>query len=283
MPLITVSIACVFNIAGDLLFVAGFGLGAAGAALATVMAQAISVVLSFAIIRKKTLPFNFHRQDVRLNGRVAGRILILGTPIALQDLLVSISFLVIMAIVNSMGVIASAGVGVAEKLCAFIMLVPSAYMQSMSAFVAQNIGAGKKERAVKALFYGIGTSLIAGMVMAYVSFFHGNLLAGIFAREGDVIAAAADYLKAYAVDCILTSFLFCFIGYFNGCGKTIFVMVQGIVGAFLVRIPVAYLMSRMAGGRLFFIGLSTPASTVVQIVLCVGYFFYVVHGEKRNL
>ena len=145
-------------------------------------------------------------------------------------------------------------------------------MQSMSAFVAQNMGAGKPERAKRALLYGIGTSLMAGVTLFYFSFFHGDAMAGIFARDPQVVAAAADYLKAYAIDCILTSFLFCFVGYFNGCGKTFFVMVQGIVGAFCVRIPVSWFMSRMAGVTLFKIGLATPCSSAVQILLCAAYF-----------
>lgn len=272
MPLITVAIACVLNIGGDLLFVSVFHMGAAGAAMATVLAQAVSVVLSLAIIRRRELPFRLGRGDIRFDGPVIRRILALGTPVAFQDLLVSISFLVIIAIVNSMGVIASAGVGVAEKLCAFIMLVPSAYMQSMSAFVAQNIGAKRLDRARKALLYGIGTSVAVGFLMFYVSFFHGDWMSGLFARDRQVILAAADYLRAYAIDCILTSFLFCFMGYFNGGGKTLFVMGQGILGAFCIRIPVAYAVSRISGVSLFYIGLATPASTVVQIVLCVWYF-----------
>lgn len=283
MPLITVAIACVLNIAGDLFFVAGLHMGVAGAALATVLAQAVSVILSFLIIRRRPLPFAFSRKTLEFNGRIIGRILFLGAPIALQDLLVSISFLVILAIVNSLGLIASAGVGVAEKLCAFIMLVPSAYMQSMSAFVAQNIGAGQPKRAKTALFYGILSSLAAGVVMAYVSFFHGDLLAGLFARDTDVIFAAFDYLKAYSIDCLLTSFLFCFMGYFNGCGKTVFVMLQGIVGAFCVRIPVSYLISRVTGVSLFCIGLATPASTIVQILLCLGYLMLLNRKERVRL
>ena len=256
-------------------------MGVAGAALATVAAQAASVLLSLAVIRKRQLPFTLGKRNLRLEGRLVGKILALGTPIALQDLLVSISFLVILASVNSMGVIASAGVGVAEKLCAFIMLVASAYMQSMSAFVAQNMGAGKPERAKRALLYGIGTSLMAGVTLFYFSFFHGDAMAGIFARDPQVVAAAADYLKAYAIDCILTSFLFCFVGYFNGCGKTFFVMVQGIVGAFCVRIPVSWFMSRMAGVTLFKIGLATPCSSSVQILLCAAYFIWL-SGRSRK-
>ncbi len=274
MPLITVAIASVFNVFGDLLFVAGFHMGAAGAALATVMAQALSVILSFAIIRKRMLPFTFTKKSLWPDGKLVRKILGLGMPIALQDLLVSISFLVIMAIVNSMGVIASAGVGVAEKLCSFVMLVPSSYMQSMSAFVAQNIGARKEDRATRALFYGIATSFLVSIVLSYASFFHGDLMAAVFTRDPEVIVAAHDYLKAYAIDCLLTSFMFCFVGYFNGCGETLFVMAQGIFGAFCVRIPVAWLMSRMAGVTLFRIGLATPSSTAVQILFCLVFFVY---------
>lgn len=272
MPLITVAIACVVNIFGDLLLVSVFGMGAAGAALATVFAQAVSVLLSLVIIRRRKLPFEFSRSDIRMEKESVSGILQIGTPIALQELLVSISFLVIMAIVNSLGLIQSAGVGVAQKICAFVMLVPSAFSQAMSAFVAQNIGARKPERANGALRCGIASSLLAGLVIGYVAFFHGNLLAGIFANEEAVIQGAASYLKAYAIDCLLTAFLFCFTGYFSGCGKTVFVMVQGIVGAFGVRIPVSFLMSRIPGVKLFMIGLATPCSTILQIILCGIYF-----------
>lgn len=278
MPLLTVFIACVLNIGGDLLLVGGARMGVAGAAVATVFAQAVSVALSLLIIRRKRLPFTLTRRDLRFDRAVIGKILRLGSPVALQDVLVNLSFLAIIAIANSMGTIASAGVGVAEKLCAFVMLVPSAYMQSMSAFVAQNVGAGREDRAQKALLCGIVSSLAAGLVMAWAAFFHGDVLAGLFAEDTAVIAAAWEYLKAYAIDCLLTSFLFCFTGYFNGHGNTVFVMLQGFAGAIGVRLPVAFLMSRIAPGALFPLGLSTPASTVVQIGLCVGWYLW----QKRK-
>ncbi len=279
LPLIAVAIACVINILGDLLLVGVFRMAAAGAAIATVAAQAVSVVLSLMILRRQQLPFAFDRSKLRFRGNLIGRIVRLGAPIALQDVLVSISFLAITAIVNGLGVVISAGVGVAEKLCGFIMLVPSAYMQSISAFVAQNIGAKKPKRAQKALLYGILTSLAVGVLLGYFSFFHGDLMAGLFAKEADVIAVAAEYLKAYAIDCIFVSFLFCFIGYFNGCGSTTFVMIQGIAGSFGVRIPVSYLMSKRIPLSLFGIGLATPCSTVVQITLC-GIWFFI---QKKRL
>lgn len=280
-PLLTVTIACVANIAGDLLLVGPCGLGVAGAALATVLAQGISVALSLLLIRRRGLPFAFSARDIRFEPRHTRRILRLGAPVALQDVLVSVSFLAIAAIVNSLGVIASAGVGVAEKLCGFIMLVPSSFGQSLSAFVAQNIGAEKRDRAKRAMLYGMGASLCCGVVLAWLSFFHGDLLAGLFARDGEVIGAAADYLRAYAIDTLLTSILFCFMGYFNGRGNTAFLMVQGIVGAFLVRIPVSLFMSRLEPVSLFRVGLATPCSTAVQIVLFLGCYAVTAAGDRR--
>lgn len=282
MPLVTVAIACVFNIAGDFLLVGVFGMATAGAAIATVLAQALSVIISVLIIRRQKLPFTFRRTDIVFDRKRIGSVFRLGLPIAFQDLLVSISFLAITAIVNSLGVIPSAGVGVAEKLCGFIMLVPSAFNQSMSAFVAQNMGAGRMDRAKRALLCGIGMSLMVGVFMAWLSFFHGDLLAGLFARDEAVIAAAADYLKAYAIDCLLVSVMFCMIGYFNGCGKTLFVMLQGIAGAFGVRIPVSLIMSRIKPVSLFKVGLATPCSSVVQIILCVGYFLLLSRRKPKK-
>ncbi len=281
-PLLTVFIACVINILADIILVGPFQMGVAGAAVATVSAQAVSVLLSLLITGRKGLPFPFRRSYIRLAGGNIRRILTLGAPIALQDALVSVSFLAIIAITNSLGVIPSAGVGVAEKLVGFIMLVPSAYMQSLSAFVAQNIGAGKKDRAKKAMFYGMATSLCFGIVLFYLSFFHGDLLSGLFAQDNAVISASADYLKAYAIDTLFTSIMFCFCGYFNGCGNTTFVMFQGVAAAFAVRIPIAFFMSRIEPVRLFYVGLATPISTLFQILLFVGFYVYLERKGKTK-
>ena len=280
-PLLTVAIACVCNIAGDLLLCAVFHMGTEGAAIATVFAQVVSGVISFCVIRKIELPFELKKTDIRIHGYTLKKMAGLGAPIALQDLLVNISFLIILAIVNSMGVIASAGVGVAEKVCAFIMLISSAFMQSMSAFVAQNYGAGRMDRAKKALYYGAGVSFIIGVGMFFLSYFHGDILAGIFSSAPDVIQAAADYLKAYGIDCMLTAIFFCYIGFYNGIGKTKFVMLQGIIGAFCVRVPVSYFMSRQPNPSLFHIGLATPLSSCLQLLLCVGYMRYL--KKKRTV
>ena len=271
-PLITVAIACACNIAGDLLLVAGFHMGTAGAAIATVFAQAVSVAASLWLISKKSLPFSLERRHIRFDRKIVSEVVGLGLPIALQDLLVGISFLVIQAIVNSLGVVPSAGVGVAERVCGFIMLVPSSFSQAMAAFVAQNAGANRYDRAVKSLRYGIGVSFCIAIVMFYLSFFRGDLLAGIFSKDAEVVAA--DYLRSYGIDCLLTPIFFCFIGFYNGIGMTRFVMLQGIVSAFCVRVPVSWLMSRRVPVSLFHIGLATPCSSALQIVLCLSFMAY---------
>lgn len=274
IPLLSVAIACAVNIAGDWLLVGPAGMGVAGAAAATVAAQAVSVLLSLAVIAHRGLPFPFSRRDVRFNGAVIRRVLRLGFPIAFQDTLVNVSFLAITAIVNTLGVVAAAGIGIAERVCGFVMLVPSTYGQAMSTFTAQNVGAGLPQRANRALFYAIFSSLAAGLVMGWASYFHGDALTGLFVQgRPEVTAAGWDYLRAYSIDCLLTSFLFCFIGYFNGWGRTTFVMWQGIAGAFGVRIPVSWLMSRAVPVSVFKIGLATPCSSLLQIVLCAFAFF----------
>ncbi len=271
-PLITVCIACVINIFGDLLFVAVFKMGAFGAALATVIAQGFSVLISFFIIARKELPFKFSKKYIRLDSFFVRIELRLGLPIALQDFLVGISFLVIQTAVNSLGLVASAGVGVAEKVCGFIMLIPSAIAQSLSAFVAQNIGAGQPLRAKQSLKSGIAISLVMACFIGTFSFFRGDILTAIFSKDISVISSGHEYLKAYAIDVFLTSFLFCFIGYFNGMGKTLFSMAQGLIGGIAIRVPMVLLMRSLPDTNLFLIGLSTPIATFCQIILCFIYY-----------
>ena len=222
------------------------------------------------------------RSDLRVHVPSMAHMAKLGAPIALQDMLVSISFLIILAIVNAMGVVASAGVGVAEKVCAFIMLISSAFMQSISAFVAQNYGAGLMDRAKRALHYGAIVSFVIGVGMFCLTFFHGDILAAVFSPAPEVIAAAADYLKAYAIDCLFTAIFFCYTGFYNGIGRTTFVMAQGIIGALGVRVPISYLMSLRPNATLFQIGLATPASSLVQLALCLGYMLWLKRKEKAG-
>ena len=243
-PMYFIAVACAANIALDYLFMGAMCLGPVGAALGTTLAQAISVLVAFIAIRRRR-SVAVSRADLRPRRDVMGQILGIGVPVALQDGLIQIAFILITVIANLRGLTDSAAVGIVEKLISFLFLVPSSMLSTVSAIGAQNIGAGLETRARRALLYGVLSSLMAGLLMGWAAFFHGDVLAGIFADDPAVIAAAWEYLKAYAIDCLLISFLFCFVGYFSGLGKTVFVMAQGILGAFGVRIPVSFAMSRL--------------------------------------
>ena len=281
-PLITVAIACVFNIAGDLLLVAVFHLGAAGAAIATVAAQGLSVLISVQLIRRQDLPFHFEVHMIRRRPALNRELLEIGFPIALQTLLVDLSFLIILAIVNTIGLTASSSIGIAEKACFFLMLIPIGFMQAISAFVAQNRGAGQFDRIFGALRQSVLIAALSAAAMFALSYFHGDLLARIFTNDTAVIAGAADYLKAYGIDCLLTCFLFCFIGFFDGMARTRFVMIQGVASAFGVRVPVSYLMSKLQPVSLFHIGLAVPISTLFQMMLVLIYYAWLKRQIRQN-
>lgn len=269
LPFLFVGIACVVNIIGDLLFVGLCKWDVAGAALATVLAQLVSVVLSAVIIRRQKLPISFSLGQCRIYARELKRILNVGVPIAIQETMVQISFLVVNSIVNQMGLMPSAGYGIAQKIISFIMLVPSSVMQSVSAFVAQNIGAGQKERAWKGFLTAMAAGCAAGVVIFLAGFFGGGVMSSVFTDDGEVIAQSADYLRGFSVECILTCVLFSSIGYFNGRGRSIPVMIQGISSAFCIRIPVSIFMSRLPNASLMLVGLATPITTVYGILFFV--------------
>lgn len=278
LPFLFVGVACVVNIIGDLLLVGGLGMDVAGAAIATIAAQAVSVVISAFVLKRQQLGISFSKKQCRIFSGELKKILSVGVPIALQETMVQISFLVINAIINQMGLTPSAGYGVAQKVVAFIMLVPSSVMQSVSAFVAQNIGAGKPERARKGFLTAMVVGCGVGIFIFLLGFFGGEMLSSVFAKDRAVIAESAAYLKGFAPDCILTCILFSSIGYFNGNGKSMPVMIQGISSAFCIRIPISVLIAGLPETSLTYVGLATPISTVYGIVFFL--ICFKLYGKK---
>ena len=280
-PLLFVLVACIVNIVGDLLLVAGFKMDAAGAALATVLAQAVSVVFAIVILLKKDLPFSIKKADFRFNAQCR-RFLAIGLPLALQEFLTQLSFLALCAFVNRLGLAASSGYGVASKIVNFAMLLPSALMQSMASFVAQNIGAGNQKRAKKAMFTGIGVGVAFGCVVFAFILLKGDLLAGIFSTDAEVVQKGFEYLKGFAPETIVTAILFSMVGYFNGNNKTLWVMAQGLIQTLLVRLPLAYFMSIQPNASLTKIGLAAPVSTLVGVVLNIAFYAYLNRAEQQK-
>ena len=264
-PLIFVVIACIVNIIGDFIFVAIFNWNVAGAALVTVMAQAVSVVISLIIMKKKNLSFTIIKKDFCFNREVK-RFIIIGSPLALQEFLTQMSFLALCAFVNRLGLEASSGYGVACKVVNFVMLVPSALMQSMTSIVSQNVGAKKEKRAVEVMTIGMKFGGIVGVVFLLI-YFQGAFLISIFTEDSSVIQKGYEYLLGFAPETILTAILFSFIGYFNGHENIIWVMIQGMVQTLLVRLPFSYCMSIQENASLTKIGLAAPVVTFFAIIL----------------
>lgn len=273
-PLISVAIACIVNIIMDLILVAGLNLGATGAAIATTFAQGVSVVVCFMMIRKKPLPFKFSKSSIGFDPHYSKRLIKIGIPIALQSVLVSVSFCFVIAIINVFGVAASAAVGIVAKITGIVMVVPSAFNQSLAAFTAQCYGANKIERAKKALFIGMGISLVIGFIMGYLAAFHGTMFTRIFTDDEETTIAAILYLRSFAIDTVFVAIMFSITGFFNGCGKTTFVMLQSVLAAFCIRIPLAYVFSNLENTNMFLIGLATPLATLAQIFACIIFYFY---------
>lgn len=281
-PLMFVAVACVVNIVGDLLLVAVFHMDAAGAALATVFAQAISVVFALMLLKKRGLPFKITKRDFRITPQCR-RALKIGLPLALQECLTQGSFLALCAFVNRLGLLASSGYGVANKIVNFAMLVPSALMQSMASFVSQNVGAGNEQRARKSMFTGMGVGMVIGVIVFALVMFKGDVLTSLFTTDPDVIQNGFDYLKGFAAETILTAVLFSMIGYFNGHNNTVWVMAQGLIQTLIVRLPMSYIMSIQPNASLTSIGLAAPTATLFGIVMNVIYYMRTKKREDSHL
>ena len=281
-PLLFVAVACFVNVIGDLILVAGLHLDAAGAAIATVAAQAVSVALALIILKKKRYGFQIRRQDFRLN-RQCKRLVRVGVPLALQEFLTQMSFLALCAFVNRLGLEASSGYGVACKVVNFAMLVPSALMQSMASFVSQNVGAGKHRRARKSMLTGMGVGLVVGVVVFIVVWIFGDTLTSLFTKNEAVIRKGAQYLRGFAPETIVTAVLFSLVGFFNGYEKTVWVMIQGLTQTLLVRLPFAYVMSIQPHASLTRIGLAAPVATCFGIMLNIIFYLVFSRSHKNDV
>jgi putative MATE family efflux protein len=279
-PLVFVSISCAINIVLDYIFVGPLGMGAAGAAAATVIAQCFSLVVSVAFLAKKRLPFRFGLRDIRPDWAVIRVIFRLGIPISLQTVLNMLSFVVIAGIINKLGVPASAANGIVNNLANFYMTIPMAIGAALSAISAQNLGAGKPHRALQAAKLGSLFSLAVAIPCVLFASFWPDTVVSLLSDDPAVIAESALFLIPFSWDCLFVSFVFCLNGFFNGCGITTFVAIHELVAAFAVRIPLSWLLSRIPGATLFHVGIGTPAATAASLIMCLIFYKLKMSGGK---
>lgn len=270
-PLIFVAVACGINIVGDVLLTGVLGLGVMGVAIATATAQGLSFVFSLIFITRKGMSFAFGRQDIRFDGRIMGNIFRVGVPMGVQSVLVNISFMFITAIINAMGLSASAAMGIGDKIVGFTFMPQSAFSSSVAVVVAQNFGAGKMDRAYKAVGYAIGVCMAIETLCFLVCVLFPGFMPSLFTDDAEVIQMAGLYMKAYSIDGILTAIAFNLSALLNGCGRTTFNMAQNLIATFLGRIPATWIFSRLANTNLFLIGCAAPASTILSIIMLLVY------------
>lgn len=271
-PMILVVVACIANIIGDIILVGPLQMGAAGAAIATVGAQAISFLFSLVVLRRrKDFPFDFKRSSFRLYREQNHLLLKLGIPVAFQDFSIGISFLFITAFINRIGLDESACVGVVSRVSCIAMLVSTAFMSAIAAMAAQNIGAGQPKRARSAMVWGMTLSFVFSAVLfVLIELFPAPILA-VFTDEAGVIEQGILYMRSNIIDALLVSFVFCMNGFFSGCGHTTFSMVNNLISTYGVRVLGTLLVSLLPGTNMFLIGLAAPAASAVQIVIEVIY------------
>ncbi len=278
-PMYFIAVACAANIALDYLFMGAMHLGPAGAALGTTIAQAISVVVALIAIRRhKSIALT--KEDLRPQRGVMGQILSIGVPVALQDGLIQIAFIIITVIANRRGLTDAAAVGIVEKVISFLFLVPSSMLSTVSALGAQNLGAGKPERAKKTLWYAIAIAAGFGVFISILIQFIAEPVVGLFTPDENVIVSGGQYLRGYILDCAFAGVHFCFSGYFCACGMSIISFIHNITGVALVRVPGAYFMSKMFPATLFPMGLATAAGSLLQVIICV--IAYRIIGRRES-
>lgn len=270
-PLIFVAVACVINIAGDILLTGVFRLGVVGVAISTVAAQGLGFLFSLGFITRKGMSFPFSRKDIAFDSQITARIFKIGVPMGIQSVLINISFMFITAIINSMGLTASAAMGIGDKIVGFTFMPQSAFSASVAVVVAQNYGANKMDRANKAVGYSIAVCAVIEAVFLGICLLFPRFMPSLFSNDEAVIEMTGLYMKAYSIDGVLTAIAFNLSAMLNGCGKTTFNMIQNLIATFLGRIPATWFFSRLAAADLFLIGLAAPASTVMSILMLVIY------------
>ncbi len=278
-PMKFIAVACAANIILDYLFMGALHMGPAGAALGTTLAQAISVAVSLAAILRKKSGISLHRSDFRPQRSVMGQLLRVGVPVALQDGFIQVSFVIITIIANHRGLTDSAAVGIVEKIISFLFLVPSSMLSTISALGAQNIGAGKPERAVETLRIGATIGLSFGAIMSILVQFIAADMVSLFTADAAVAVAGGQYIRGYILDCAFAGVQFSFSGYFCACGKSGISFLHNVLSIVLARVPGAYLASKFFPNTLLPMGLASAAGSLLSIIVCVIAFVVIRRKE----
>ena len=286
-PMYFIAVACATNIALDYLFMGALHLGPSGAALGTTLSQAVSVIIALVVIRRHSGALAVKKSDFRPARPVMAKLLRIGIPIAMQDGLIQIAFIIITVIANRRGLNDAAAVGIVEKIISFLFLVPSSMLSTVSALGAQNIGAGKPERARLTLRYAACIAICFGACMVILMQFAAEPVVSLFTDSGqsdgaEVIRLGGQYMRGYVWDCIFAGVHFSFSGYFCACGRSGLSFLHNISAILLVRVPGVYLTSLFFPDTLFPMGLATSMGSLLSVIICVIAYTVILSGKKSS-
>lgn len=280
-PMYFVAISCIVNIVLDLLLVGKYNLGAQGAAIATVVSQAVSVIIGYIYLKKGNFVFKFKFRNIKFDIKTAKELFKIGLPLSLQDTLIPLSFLFLFSIANAMGVASSAAYGSVVRLNAFLMLPAGSFAMALTALTAQNLGAKNSKRAFKALVFSIFFAFIFGIIFFIWQQLYPKTAIAIFTTDENVLEAGSQYLKTFSYDYLLVPIVFCINGFLFGCGRTIFAAINSICAAFLIRVPVGFILcSYISGATLYELGIAAPTASVATSIVGIIYLSYLYKHKK---
>jgi putative MATE family efflux protein len=268
-PMYYIAVACVANIVIDYVLIGVFGMGALGAALGTTLSQTLSVIISLIAIIKTDTGLTLKKSDMRADRAVMSEILKIGVPVAVQDGCIQVAFIIITVIANSRGLDDAAAVGIVEKIISALFIMPSSMLATVSALAAQNIGAGRQDRASQTLWYATLMALVYGILVTVLVEFNTSTVVGWFTADVAVITLGAQYISSYITDCIFAGVHFSFTGYFAACGKSYIGFIHNILAIALVRVPGSYLASLFYPDTLFPMGVAAPAGSLLSVLICL--------------
>lgn len=273
-PFYFVLIACITNVVLDLILVAGFHMGAFGAAVATVFSQALSMILCIIYLKKNDFIFDFKPSSFRIHKGILSKIFKLGLPSAVQNGVTSFSFLIITALVNVIGgVNASAAVGVVGKFNGFAIMPAVAMGASISTMAAQSIGAGKWDRAVKTTKIGMIIAMVASYTIFAIAQIFPRQILEMFDNNPEMISLGVTYIRSFSFDYLIVPIIFSINGLYTGAGHTTFSLINGILSSIVLRVPVAFLFGSVFGMGLFGIGLGAPVASLGSLLLVIWFYF----------
>lgn len=279
-PMYFIAIACVVNVLLDYLLIGYLDMGAAGAAWATTLSQTVSVLVALISMNRGDSGIRISRSDLKPQRAVMGKILNIGVPVALQDGFVQVGFIIITIIANQRGLNDAAAVGIVEKIIGILFLIPSSMLSTVSTVSAQNLGAGKLDRAIRTLWYANCIVIGFGTFFSIIMQMFPEKAVGLFTNDSQVIVQGCQYLQGYVWDCVFAGIHFCFSGFFCACGWSIISFIHNAVSIVVARVPLAYLASIMYPTTLYPMGLATVTGSVVSVIICVGVFVWMKKHRK---